>query len=48
MTLAMFFSFWSSEYTAVQKDLEAAAKTNRRLFDFSFITRRFFNPWSGG
>jgi hypothetical protein len=48
MTLAMFFSFWASEYTAVQKGLEAAAKTNLRLFDLSFIKRRFFIPWSGG
>jgi len=48
MTLAMFFSFWSSEYTAVQNNLEAAAKTNRRLFNISFIKRRFFNPWNGG
>jgi hypothetical protein len=47
-TLALFSSFWSSEYTAVQKGLEAAAKTSRHLFDFSFIKRRFFNPWRGG
>jgi hypothetical protein len=47
-TLALFSSFWSSEYTAVQKGLEAAVKTSRRLFDFTFIKRRFFNPWSGG
>ena len=47
-TLALFSSFWSREYTAVQKDLEAAVKTGRRLFDFNFVKRRFFNPWSGG
>jgi hypothetical protein len=47
-TLALFSSFWSSEYTAVQKGLEVAVKTSRRLFDFTFIKRRFFNPWNGG
>ena len=47
-TLALFSSFWSREYTAVQKDLEAAIKTGRRLFDFNFVKRRFFNPCGGG
>ena len=47
-TLARFSSFWSSEYTAVQKVLDAAVKTSRRLIDFTFIKRRILNLWSGG
>jgi hypothetical protein len=47
-TLARFSSFWSSEYTAVQKVLDAAVKTSRRLIDFTFIKRRLLNLLSGG